>query len=37
MGSLMGTLQVQTAGAQNLSIDPDGFRSRYEEEFGAPF
>ena len=37
MGSLMGTLQVQTAGAQNLSIDPDGFRSRYEEEFGASF
>jgi len=37
MGSLMGTLQVQTAGAQNLSIDLAGFRSRYEAEFGAPF
>ncbi|MDP6074837.1 MAG: carbohydrate kinase family protein [Myxococcota bacterium] len=37
MGSLFGALQIQTAGAQNLEIDLDEFRSRYESEFGAPF
>jgi len=37
MGSLFGALQIQTAGAQNLAIDLDEFRSRYESEFGAPF
>lgn len=37
MGSLFGALQVQTQGAQNLTIDLDAFRSRYESEFGAPF
>jgi adenosine kinase len=37
MGSLLGSLQVGTPGAQNLSIDPDAFRSRYEREFGAGF
>ena len=37
MGSLFGALQVQTQGAQNLTVDLDAFRSRYESEFGAPF
>ena len=37
MGSLLGALQIGTAGAQNLAVDLDGFRSRYASEFGAPF
>ncbi len=37
MGSLMGSLQVAVAGAQNLSIDFEGFRARYEREFGQAF
>ena len=37
MGSLLGSLQVGTRGAQNLRIDPDAFRSRYEREFGSGF
>ena len=37
MGSLMGSLQVAVQGAQNLSIDPEGFRARYEREFGQGF
>jgi adenosine kinase len=37
MGSLMGSLQVAVQGAQNLTIDPEGFRARYEREFGQGF
>ena len=37
MGSLMGSLQVAVQGAQNLSIDFEGFRARYEREFGTGF
>ena len=37
MGSLLGSLQVGTRGAQNLRVDPDAFRSRYEREFGSGF
>jgi len=37
MGSLLGSLQVGTRGAQNLRIDLDAFRSRYEREFGSGF
>jgi len=37
MGSLMGSLQVAVQGAQNLSIDIESFRSRYEREFGQAF
>jgi adenosine kinase len=37
MGSLMGSLQVAVHGAQNLTIDPEGFRARYEREFGQGF
>jgi adenosine kinase len=37
MGSLMGSLQVAVQGAQNLAIDPEGFRARYEREFGQGF
>jgi adenosine kinase len=37
MGSLLGSLQVGARGAQNLRIDPDAFRSRYEREFGSGF
>jgi adenosine kinase len=37
IGSLMGSLQVAVAGAQNLRVDPDSFRARYEREFGAAF
>jgi len=37
MGSLLGSLQVGSPGAQNLQVDPDAFRSRYEREFGSGF
>ncbi len=37
MGSLMGSLQVAVPGAQNLSIDFEGFRARYQREFGQAF
>jgi len=37
MGSLMGSLQVAVQGAQNLSIDFESFRARYEREFGQAF
>jgi len=37
MGSLMGSLQVAVQGAQNLSVDAEGFRARYEREFGQGF
>jgi len=35
MGSLLGSMQVEVPGAQNLNFDADGFRSRYEQEFGS--
>lgn len=35
MGSLLGSLQVAIPGAQNLRLDPEGFRGRYAAEFGA--
>jgi adenosine kinase len=35
MGSLLGACQVAVAGNQNLKLDWDGFRARYEREFGA--
>jgi adenosine kinase len=35
MGSLLGSLQVGIAGAQNLEIDAETFRARYAREFGA--
>jgi adenosine kinase len=37
MGSLLGSLQVSIRGAQNLEIDLESFRARYELEFGAAF
>jgi adenosine kinase len=37
MGSLLGSLQVATRGAQNLKLDLDLFRARYTEEFGSGF
>jgi adenosine kinase len=37
MGSLMGSLQVAVQGAQNLAVDSEGFRARYEREFGQGF
>ena len=37
MGSLLGSLQVAIAGAQNLELDIDRFRDRYAREFGASF
>jgi adenosine kinase len=35
MGSLLGACQVAVEGNQNLRIDWDGFRARYEREFGS--
>ncbi|MBW2269889.1 MAG: carbohydrate kinase family protein [Deltaproteobacteria bacterium] len=37
MGSLLGSLQVATRGAQHLKCDLDAFRTRYTEEFGSGF
>ena len=37
MGSLLGSLQVATRGAQNLKLDVDAFRARYTEAFGSGF
>lgn len=37
MGSLLGSLQVATDAPQELRLDPDGFRERYANEFGAGF
>jgi adenosine kinase len=37
MGSLLGSYQVEFEGTQNLSLDLDGFRARYEREFGSGF
>jgi adenosine kinase len=35
MGSLMGSLAVRRPGTQCLDLDPPGFRSLYEREFGS--
>jgi adenosine kinase len=37
MGSLLGALQVQFEGTQNIDLDLERFRSRYESEFGSGF
>ena len=37
MGSLLGSLQVATAGAQYLDLDADAFRARYESVFGRSY
>jgi adenosine kinase len=37
MGSLLGSLQVQFEGSQNLDLDLERFRSKYESEFGSGF
>jgi adenosine kinase len=35
MGSLLGAYQVEVEGTQNLSLDVEAFRARFEREFGA--
>ncbi|MCH6551778.1 MAG: carbohydrate kinase family protein [Planctomycetes bacterium] len=37
MGSLLGAFQVEVDGPQNLSIDLETFRARFEREFGSGF
>jgi len=37
IASLLGTWQVEFEGTQNLSLDIDAFRARYEREFGSSF
>jgi adenosine kinase len=37
MGSLLGTWQVEYEGTQNLKLDLNTFRDRYEREFGSGF
>ena len=37
IGSLMGALQVEVDGPQNLSFEAAEFRARYEREFGSSF
>jgi hypothetical protein len=37
MGSLLGACQVAVGGNQNLELDMDTFRARYEREFGRGF
>jgi len=37
LGSLLGALKVEQEGTQGLEIDLDGFRARYQREFGADF
>jgi adenosine kinase len=37
MGSLLGACQVAVGGNQNLKLDIDTFRARYEREFGSGF
>lgn len=37
MGSLLGSLQVGIAGAQNLTLDLEAFRAHYTREFGTGF
>jgi adenosine kinase len=36
IGSLLGALEVAHPGTQNLTLDPEGFRARFEREFGTP-
>ena len=35
MGSLLGAYQVEVEGTQNLCLDVEAFRARYEREFGT--
>jgi len=35
MGSLLGSYQVEVPGTQNLALDVDAFRARFEREFGT--
>jgi len=37
IGSLMGALQVEVEGPQNLKFEMADFRARYEREFGSSF
>jgi adenosine kinase len=37
IGSLLGSLQVATRGAQNLELDLDSFRASYKKAFGSDF
>jgi len=37
IGSLMGALQVEVDGPQNLTFEMEAFRARYEREFGSSF
>jgi len=37
IGSLMGALQVEVDGPQNLTFEMADFRARYEREFGSSF
>jgi adenosine kinase len=37
LGSLLGSYQVEVEGTQNLRLDLDEFRARYQREFGADF
>ena len=35
MGSLLGSYQVEVGGTQNLKLDAESFRARYEQVFGT--
>ena len=37
LGSLLGSLQVQVEGTQNLRFGPEEIRDRFEREFGSSF
>ena len=37
IGSLMGALQVEVDGPQNLTFERADFQARYEREFGSSF
>ncbi len=37
LGNLLGSYQVEVEGTQNLRLDLDEFRARYQREFGAGF
>ncbi len=37
IGSLLGGLQIEVEGTQNLRLDLREFRARFEREFGAAF
>jgi adenosine kinase len=36
IGSLLGALEVEHSGTQNLTLNLPAFRARFEREFGAP-